>query len=170
MLQREIVLLRLGPGDPASVRASSRRTRCCRPQRVPHRTVGPRPAPSPDPGSDVALCWHLSEKFSPRRRGSARFTTTCMAGCLTPQASFLRDTLLSSRPSPARMGARDAARNESTRLRALRGTAACRGQGSLLRGGQLDRGTLAFPRGVSRGASASFSATWTKCMQAGKSA
>ena len=51
------------------------------------------------------------------------------------------------------MGARDAARNESTRLRALRGTAACRGQGSLLRGGQLDRGTLAFPRGVSRSVS-----------------
>ena len=35
------------------------RTRYCRPQRVSQRTVGPRPAPSPDPGSDAAaVLWY----------------------------------------------------------------------------------------------------------------
>jgi ER-bound oxygenase mpaB/B'/Rubber oxygenase, catalytic domain len=56
---RDYPASRLGPGDPPSVRASSRRTRYCRPQRVSQRTVGPRPAPSPDPGSDAAaVLWY----------------------------------------------------------------------------------------------------------------
>ena len=95
--------------------------------------------------------------------GSTRFTTASRG--LSQATEHLPKGTLYSAHDPALLAWVHATLLEMvTRLRALCSIAVCGGKGSLLHGGQLDRGLLGIPKGRVPRSLSGFSSIWRQCM------